>query len=392
VLNERDAVNTFAGKRIVIVLWTLELGGAERQAIVLARYFKNNTGADVRVLAFNTPGLASALCDDYGIPWGMVDVKRQIVSHSFFSMIRSTYAIIKILKRNRTDILFGYTTPPNIICSFAWKCAGVRAFIWSQRRSGKEKTWPFDVLAAKYFAKWFISNSKQGAHYLRDAFGITAEKIRIIHNGVALADPKDDRNAWRRRLKIGIHDFAACMVANLHQGKDHVTLLKAWSIVTEQLNAANMNAVLVLAGKYFSTYPALIELTKRLGIESNVIFLGQVQDISGLLSAVDLSILTSHSEGLPNGILESMASGLAIAGNDVSGIREAVGKEGEQYLVPAGFPDLLAERIVFLSMNPDVRRAAGEMNRKRAADLFGMQNMCKQTEEYVHEILREGQR
>ncbi|MBI5075481.1 MAG: glycosyltransferase [Nitrospirae bacterium] len=381
------AKNNLAGKRIVILLWTLELGGAERQAIALARYFKNNKGADVKVLAFNTPGLASVLCDDYGIPWGMIDDKKQIVSHSFLSIIRSTFAIIKILKRNRTEILFGYTTPPNIMCSFASRFAGVRAFIWSQRRSGSEKLQPFDYIAAKYFAKWFISNSERGAHYLRNAFGVKADKIRIIHNGVELADPKEDKLRWRKNLKIGENDFIACMVANLHQGKDHVTLLNAWSIVVGQLKAAKMNAVLVLAGQFFSTYQSLMDLTRNLGIEYSVIFLGQVQDISGLLGSVDLSILTSYSEGLPNGVLESMASGLPVVGTDVSGIREALGKEGEVYLVPPGCADLLAERILFFAAHPEVRRVVGEANRKRIADIFGLQKMCTQTEEYVNEIL-----
>lgn len=376
------------GKNIVIFLWSLELGGAERQAILLARHLKHRAGANVRVLAFNTPGLAAKLCDEYGVPWQLLNLRKPLDINSSLSVIKTTFEVIKTLKQLRTDVLVSYLTPPNVIASFAWRWAGVKAFIWNQRSSGCERMPPYDGIAAKYFAGELISNSTLGATFLRDGLGAQRDKIRVIYNGIELAAPKENRAAWRKKLLIEENDFVACMVANLHEGKDHETLLRSWSVVVEKLKSANVNAVLLLAGKCLSTYGTLCALAKDLGIENNLQFLGQVEDIPGLLSAVDLSILSSQSEGLPNAVLESMASGLAVVGTNIPGIQEAVGPEGAPYLAGIADKDELAEKIITLALNASLRAGLEKSSRKRIESFFTTEQMCSSTEQYISELLQ----
>ena len=60
------------GKRIIIVLDSLELGGSERQAVLLARDLIREYNAHVQIWGFNKPGRTVELCEVYGIPWRSV--------------------------------------------------------------------------------------------------------------------------------------------------------------------------------------------------------------------------------------------------------------------------------------------------------------------------------
>lgn len=221
-------------------------------------------------------------------------------------------------------------------------------------------------------------------------FKVKSEQIRVIYNGVEHLDIQTDISKWHMELQADRHAFLACMVANLHYGKDHVVLLKAWRKVKDQLEHANRQVVLVLAGRFDSMDKSLRTLAQHLGLNEDVRFLGQVKDVFGLLKAVDVGILTSpyeDGEGCPNAVLEYMASGLPVIGSDISGIRDLVDVSGYPFLVPIGDVDILADRIVQLALNPELRIKLGEANRQRAIEEFSIHRMCKNTVTFIQECL-----
>src|SRR5579872_1770203 len=116
------------GTRIVIVLTCLELGGAERQALVLARHLVREYGARVEVWGFVQPGRAAALCDEYGIPWRIVPFSwAEGKSGRLIGMVR----FARELRRARPDILLPYTMWPNVLCGLIWRWAGAKACVWN---------------------------------------------------------------------------------------------------------------------------------------------------------------------------------------------------------------------------------------------------------------------
>ena len=158
--------------------------------------------------------------------------------------------------------------------------------------------------------------------------------------------------------------LVATMLANLHARKDHETLLRAWKIVTDRPQADRPGSVLVLAGRPAGTEGRLEALACELGLTSSLRFAGRVADVSGLLAASDLGVLSSRSEGLPNGALECMAAGLPVAATDVSGVRDAVGLAGARHLAAAGDAVSLAGKITAFLDDPALRRPAA----RRTAD------------------------
>jgi glycosyltransferase involved in cell wall biosynthesis len=89
---------------------------------------------------------------------------------------------------------------------------------------------------------------------------------------------------------------------------------------------------------------------------------GEVDDVSGLLGACDLAVFSSRSEGLGRGATEPMYVGLPVVGTDVPGIREAVGDVGAAFLAPPGDAAGLADRIVRLAADPELRVQVGRAN------------------------------
>jgi glycosyltransferase involved in cell wall biosynthesis len=204
----------------------------------------------------------------------------------------------------------------------------------------------------------------------------------VVNNGIVLDAPKLDRKAWRERLGIDEDCFAACMVANLTQYKDHATLLEAWRIVVDQLASQQRSAVLLLAGRLHgdgSTHHSAKALAYDLELGSRVRFLGSVDDIAGVLRASDLGVFSSRSESSPNGVLESMAAGLAIAATDEAGIRDAVGPGGQQFLSPIGDAKSMADQILRFANDRELRLTIGLANRRRVEEHFSPQKMTQDT-------------
>jgi glycosyltransferase involved in cell wall biosynthesis len=108
-------------------------------------------------------------------------------------------------------------------------------------------------------------------------------------------------------------------------------------------------------------------------------FVGDVDDVAGLLRASDLSVLSSPAEGCSNAVLESMAAGLPVVGTDVPGIRDALGEDQGELLVPIGDADALGAALSRLSEDGALRRAVGERNAERQRALYGSERMLEDT-------------
>ncbi len=227
--------------------------------------------------------------------------------------------------------------------------------MWNQRDEGRFLTGSrLEKLAVRQ-TPCFVSNSRHGAEFLTAKFQVAPQRINIVHNGVELDPPLVDRATWRERIGAEEDCFVACMVANLHSCKDHATLLRAWQTVAQAFDESQRQAMLLLAGRPGDTEHTLKALAYDLELGRSVRFLGGVQDVSGLLQAVDLGVFSSKYEGCPNGVLECMAASLPVAGTEIPGIREAVGPAGYPFLAPPGDDEALSAIIMRLATDEKLR-------------------------------------
>jgi glycosyltransferase involved in cell wall biosynthesis len=124
----------------------------------------------------------------------------------------------------------------------------------------------------------------------------------------------------------------------------------------------------------------LLALAKKLGIAHRVFWAGQRHQAFKLLPAFDLFVQPSRHEGMPNAVLEAMASALPIVATAVGGTSEAVVDGESGLLVPAGDLESMASAITRLLDDAELRHRMGQIGRERVKDLFSVEQMVHKTE------------
>ena len=397
--NNAEALRPRAGKnapslkgvRIVVLLKSLELGGSERQALLFSRRLRNEHHANVEIWGHKRSDRIVELCEEYGIPWRLVLIPLPW-SKSRLRQLKRLIRFAWTLRRARPDVILPYTFFPSLVCSLVWRLTGAQVCIWNQRGDERDRLGGRPERLAVRLTPAFIANSQFAADFLTCALGAGPNQVRVVRDGVELDPPEMDRTMWRRQLEVAAGCFLACMVANLTRSKDHATLLKAWRIVIDRLEAIGQKAVLVLAGRFDETHELLKATAYDLELFDSVRFLGEVKDISGLAGAADLCVHSSASESIPSGVLECMAAGLAVAGTDSIGMRESVGPKGYSLLAAPGNAEELADRIVRLALDPAWRSEVGTANSQRITTHFGSSRMCEEMLAVIANGLRQRER
>jgi glycosyltransferase involved in cell wall biosynthesis len=383
MLSEPISFSRLKNARVAIVLTTLDLGGAERQALHLASYLRNRCGAKVAVVGL-FGGLGDQpireMCIERRLPCLRVNMPEHENGVPTFRSIRQFARDMAFLQ---LDILLPYTSLPNVLCGVAWQRAGAKACIWNQRDEGRQLPQGRWHNLAIRNSTHFISNSREGAEFLTSRRGVPQEKIDLIYNGVVLPPAQESRQAVRHRFALEDSNFVVAMLANLHEYKDHATLVCAWKRVCEQL--PNLAPTLLLAGREDDD-GALAKLVTSLKLEQRIRMLGPVSDVSSLLHAVDLSVFSSFREGTPNAVLESMAAGRAVVATDIPGCRDALGSDYPA-LVPKQDPTAITEQMIALAKNPGRREDLGASLQTRAAKNFSVSRMCEQTCRILQRLL-----
>lgn len=193
-------------------------------------------------------------------------------------------------------------------------------------------------------------------------FGVPEDRIRVIYNGV-------DPNAFTPRPRPQGGPPTVVTLARIDPLKDIMTLLRAAAVVHDRMPEAKF---VVYGGVSVPDYyQKCLELRDELGLAENFIFAGHVDDAPAAYASGDLVVLSSISEGFPYTVVEAMMSGRAVVATDVGGTREACAGAG--LLVEPGNPAQMAEAIVRLLREPELRAALAEEARQRALAYFTIQ-------------------
>jgi glycosyltransferase involved in cell wall biosynthesis len=191
---------------------------------------------------------------------------------------------------------------------------------------------------------------------------VPAERITVVENGVELPNRVGtNRTNMRRELGVAPDHLLIGMVANLNRPVKAVDrFIDAIPLVLASVPAARF----VIAGDGHLR-SELEQQAKRLGVEGAVSFLGTVSEIGRLYDALDISVLTSRSEGLSITLLESMAHGLPVVVTAVGGNPEVVVPGETGLLVPPDDVDSFVTALVKLCHEPEARVRMGLAGRRR---------------------------
>ncbi len=179
--------------------------------------------------------------------------------------------------------------------------------------------------------------------------------------------PAVDKDAVRRELGWAANDIVAIYVGGLVETKGIGELAAA----CEPLLRRHRNFTLVCVGDG-PQRDRLSALAQRIGREGAVIVTGPVapEEVPLLLQGADFLVLPSHSEGMPQVILEAMNCGLAVVATRVGGVPEAVVDEQTGLLVAAQDIGQLRAAIERMITDASFRCTAGQEGHDRVREVF----------------------
>lgn len=171
--------------------------------------------------------------------------------------------------------------------------------------------------------------------------------------------------------------FHVLFIGNLVERKGFFDLLKAVPIVLKEAK----NIYFLFAGEWASTKDKdyTLNFIEQNKIKENVKLLGLVtgEKKEDFFKKGDVLVLPSYREGQPIVILEAMSAGLPVISTDVGSVAETVSDNINGFIVPIGKPDILAEKILLIYKDDELRNSMSYMSRKIFENKFSENSFLK---------------
>ena len=226
-------------------------------------------------------------------------------------------------------------------------------------------------------------------YYIKESrfLGKYKDKIVVIPNGVNIEefDLSYSKEECRERLGLSVNGTIILFVGSLAPYKGPDILIRAMTRVIKEV--PDIKLVFVGSGKIRNELEGLAD---KLGIENYVKFTGFIGDIfkkALYYRAADVFVLPSYSESFGIVNLEAMACGVPIVASKIGGIPDVV-KDGENgLLVPPKDERALADAIIYLLENDDIREKMGKNGRKKAEG-YSWEKIAEETEEVYLSLMK----
>jgi glycosyltransferase involved in cell wall biosynthesis len=291
------------------------------------------------------------------------------------------FKLANLFKKNKIDLVNTHNQGAWLYGGIAAKLAGIPLLQTEHTTYAylpkKAQRWNLLEFGLSLLTQQINTVSKSVADYMIHKEHISKNKIKIIYNGIDPHRYEVKFDVVLKKEKLGIKESEIIIgnIASLSDKKDQSTLLKAFQLVTKQIP----NIKLLIAGEG-CLRNELINLSKDLGLENKVSFLGNRRDIPELLQTFDLFVLSSIMEGFPIVLLEAMAAGLPIIATDVDGNSESVIHGETGLIVKPRDINEMANAIIQLLTNKEKAQQMGEAGKKRVKEKFTFEKMMQEYE------------
>jgi glycosyltransferase involved in cell wall biosynthesis len=357
-------------QRFTCILATGHSDGPEGSLIEVAR----ERGADIRE-----------------IPW----LVREI---SPVNDIRAVAALVRLIRKERPDIVHTHTSKAGIVGRVAARIARVPVVIHEPHGHvfhgyyGKFKTALFISLErrfARYANRIVMLTTHEQADHVELRIAPT-DKFVKIHSGIdfdAMFRDGAGRGALRKTLGIGDDDKVIGTLGRLVEVKGQIHLINAMPAIISQIP----NAHLVLIGSG-PLHDALESRAAEIGVNANVHFAGYRADVAACLKDVDVFVLPSLNEGMGRVLVEAMAMRLPCVASNVCGILDLIQDGRNGRLVPPANSEAIAAAVTEILRDPDLAQRLGNEAYSFAVPGYGVDAMLQKTETmYCAELVRVSQ-
>lgn len=292
---------------------------------------------------------------------------------------------------HRPALVHGWQDENALVTAFAGLLAGVPRIVVATRNvnpSGFGYHRPFMRAAYQVLARHpeivFVNNSAVGARDYEAWIGLVEGRFSVLYNGVEVEStgPPSPQQRTEARASLGFPQEGRIIGTLIRLNREKRPLL--WLAVADRCLQRHPDLRFLVAGDGPMRDTILSEAVK-LGIGDRLLVPGAVRPAQRALHAMDVFLLTSEQEGLPNVTLEAGAAGVPVVTTDAGGARETI-RVGETGVLIAGTnrteADLVAElsdAVCSILEDPQwperVRRQGPEFVR----DNFGVERMIDET-------------
>jgi len=369
--------------RIPVLLMVRELtqGGCERDLTRLALGFRDSL-FQPHVACFRPGGIRYDEIRAGGVP--VADLS--LTSYRPAQAWRAARRLAAYTQRHGIQIVHAMDVPAASFATPICRMAGVPVILACQLsyRSMCTRRDRLMMGLADRLADRVVANCQAVLDDLMENYGVARQKATLIYNGVELdrfqppPGPGRDRSVLPKSFQGATAVIGA--VCALRREKRLDQLIEAFAQVRK--SHPGVRLAIVGSGVMEGPWKALAE---RLGVASDVHFEPSTRDVERWMQAMDVFVMASELESFPNGLLEAMACGCAPVGSRVGGVPEMLGPEG--LLFPVGDAAALSELLEGLLQDPKRMPCTGAAARRRAAEMFSLQENLRRTAEVYAEAL-----
>jgi len=355
--------------KILYIIDTLRRGGKERQFVELIK------GLDRSKYEIHTIALEKRM-DGYD------DVVKNL-SHYFeykFRKFRWDISLIKYFvrycKQHKIDIIQVWDGMSAFYGYFTSLFSGVKFINYSIQGADQRLTYRhiYERILLK-LSKYVLANQYAGLRI----YGLK-KKGKVIYNGIDLNRFSHIRDKNNDKFVIGI-------VANLTEYKDYYTFFNAIRILQDRIS--NFEVHIIGGGRLTQTYK---DYAVKIGVNQSILkYFGRVSNVEDYIPNFDVGVLCSYKEkgeGLSNSVLEYMACGVPPIITDVGAAREIVEEGITGFLFEAENAQDLANKILLLYNDYDLRLRIGERAKEEVFKRFGYERYIREMEEYYEMVMK----
>ena len=392
---------TFDSERVVIVSGSLQAGGAERQATYTACGLARRLPGKVHVARSHSGGAADfykTVLDAAGISthvmledeeYSSPDIMRirnklasRYFSLGFLDIFYMIFHQALMLQALRPGLVHCFQDYSNTLAGVAADLVGVPRLVLSGRSVAPDHFGIFQpYMAPAYHALLkrrevaFLNNSDAGAGDYARWLGIPRERFRVVQNGFEFPEPRPPaRDSQRRRLGISNSAVLIGSIIGFREEKRPYLFLE----MARALHTIHPNTQFVIFGE-----GALLQACRNFVESENlskfVHLPGLTDNAWAALSAMDIFVLTSRMEGLPNVLIEAQAMGIPVVCTAAGGMKETFIEGQTGYSVSSATPDALAATVGRIIEDGALRARMGAAAQAYARETFSIDRMVDHT-------------
>jgi glycosyltransferase involved in cell wall biosynthesis len=372
--------------RVALCITDLDIGGAERCLTEIAVRIDRSRFEPVVYCLGPQPSRADGSCVP-SLEAGGVEV-HCLGGRGIWQFPVVVHRLKWLLVAQNPQVLQTFLFHANFVGRIAARRAGVKAVVAGVRVAERAAQWHvwLDRLTQRWVDR-YVCVSQAVADFSAKRVGLPPEKLVVIPNGIDL-----DKYPARQPADLKTFGMAAGRRAVTFVGRLEPQKGVEWLIATApQWLGTLPDCDLLLVGNG-PLRPSLEAASKEAGIADRVHFAGWRADVPEILAASDLLVLPSAWEGMPNVVLEAMASRRPVVASDVEGVRELLGPSASRQTIRHGDTPALVEAITAFMLDPALSSATGMENRRRAEASFGIAGMVRAYENLWESLARGGMR